>query len=735
MTTLTVLLAADDRSRAQATLDRLDRLRVATSLIEIDPATPRLPNSVLGDVQGADAVLAIGGEDSWRSIPMQSAVALARLQGRLAVHHLDGGAGTAADAEPLDASLARLLSRPGLASYAAASSGEPGALAAWAQANPDDPLAESAAGGVDPDTLQAAVDRALRERGAAGVAAAPTRVSWSQVRDHAAPVPLVVAALTLPLAAWSLRSGPSQIWIDAGSVAAVTAVALSADGLATLAAGSKAGGKGSGLGRWALALGFSAVIALALAAIWALAAWAAPGDHSGHILLAAVAAAGLIVTAPVVHGLAWLWRAKGRAFTLLSTLGLPVLALLAAYGLALAWPAQAQLTKQAVNGLARVGFNPYAYSVDVKDGEIDWDAANRRAVEAFQRANNQPVTGRIDGALLRTLSALPDKTEFLVAADGSGDARSPLEALERAGGDKLVIRIKPGVYRMKQRVYQAAALDLTASWTQQHDTGRDRSVTLLGLGDARDIVLESAAPDPVVQIGPGDRVENLSIRLSGEDSGTPIHIGGPIDASYLLGPDKKPLSPATLTRTRISSSSKFAPVYVDASVLLPPVVEDNDILDVPGQGIAIQASGGAVIKGNRITRSGDTAIEVTGDAAPTVSGNVVAGGGGNGIHVGDAARGLYSGNTIDGKGSTAVLVMGTAAPMIDGNTIRGTTGNCLYSGEQAQPIFRRNQLSGCVRGDFFPAYVADKSRAIFEGNTGLTRSQAGSQPGGKVDWR
>jgi len=272
------------------------------------------------------------------------------------------------------------------------------------------------------------------------------------------------------------------------------------------------------------------------------------------------------------------------------------------------------------------------------------------------------------------------KTDWIVDAEGGGDALTIADALSRAG-DGATIAIRPGLYA------ESVVID------------RPAHLTAAVAGEAP-VVSPEGGPC-LIATGDGGSVSGLRLFASaGGDPEAP-----PIPCLVIAG------GTLSVKENRISSASGPAILVRDGA---DPDIRENTIEDSAGPGIVVtsgargtitgntisdaagsglivrggatpkitdntfERSGGVVFAegakgsftGNRIVSSRASAIEVTTGADPAVIENTIEGSAEAGIFVYGFGRGRYEGNTIAGSGLSGIVVTSGAAPVVVGNVIR-----------------------------------------------------------------
>jgi parallel beta-helix repeat protein len=346
------------------------------------------------------------------------------------------------------------------------------------------------------------------------------------------------------------------------------------------------------------------------------------------------------------------------------------------------------------------------------------------AIRAFQGEQGLTADGRVTQGLLERLRGTTVKNVWIVAKDGSGDVTSIGEALRiiPTGGR---IRIKAGVYQETLRI--------------------DRTVHFEGVGDRRDVVIESRGEDTIIISGGSGSLTNLTIRYVGSASGrNAIEVKG---GNWLV--ESNDLSNTISTIVFVSGGSpRFRRNRVHDSPWNgfnvkngSPVIESNEVfgLDNPAIWIggtsnatvrnntlyAIKANGilvgdeaQATITDNDISGTEKPGIWVGGTAAPTVTGNRVHHLPSNGIYVGESAKGTFENNDVYFTEKPGVWVGADAAPIFIGNRVHDIPGNAINIQGNARGEFRNNDIRNAGnKADNFPAvYIGKDADVLFSGN-------------------
>lgn len=259
------------------------------------------------------------------------------------------------------------------------------------------------------------------------------------------------------------------------------------------------------------------------------------------------------------------------------------------------------------------------------------------------------------------------KSEWLVDASGTGDARTIGEALA-AARDGATIRVLPGHY--------PEALMLT------------RPLTVQGAGDGEEIVVVAPGAGPCITITAeaGAFVRGLNL------------IGGSGGASSPAGACLNIAGGSTVT------------------------VSDTIINNPGGVGVRIGDNAAAEIRSNRIETTLGAAVIVEGDATGTVTANTIRASGAAGILVRGTAAPQISGNRIDSAGHAGILASGASSAQIADNRISNNARSGIEIRGTADPIVRRNHVEGSGQAGL---YIHESARGTFEGNTVIGNAFSG----------
>ncbi|MEE8370679.1 MAG: right-handed parallel beta-helix repeat-containing protein [Sphingomonadales bacterium] len=275
------------------------------------------------------------------------------------------------------------------------------------------------------------------------------------------------------------------------------------------------------------------------------------------------------------------------------------------------------------------------------------------AIRAFQSEKGFVTTGQPSQTLLDRLKAAQVKSIWTVAKDGSGDFTTINAALDRVP-DGGRVRIMPGIYRETIRL--------------------SRTVHLEGVGNLRDVVIETSSSDTIVIRGGSGSITNLTARVTGSERG--INVINSLGGSW------------TFEGNDFSDSASTI-IFVTAG---RPVFRNNAIHDSPWNGINVKGNAQPLIEGNRIYALKNPAVWIGEDAVATIRNNTLYNIPANGIYFGDQARGIVENNDISGTEFAALWIGGSANPEVRSNRIHDLPSNGIQITEQATGTFEDNEI-------------------------------------------
>ena len=301
------------------------------------------------------------------------------------------------------------------------------------------------------------------------------------------------------------------------------------------------------------------------------------------------------------------------------------------------------------------------------------------AIKAFQGEQGLVADGRVTQALLERLRNTTIKNVWIVAQDGSGDVRTIGEALQVIP-DGGRIRIRPGVYQETLRI--------------------SRTVHLEGVGDRRDVVIESRGEDTIIIDSGSGSLINLTIRYVGSaNARNALEVHG---GNWLI--EGNDLSNTESTIIFVTGGS--------------PRFRRNRIHDSPWNGFNIKGSGSPVIESNEIFALDNPAIWIGGSHRVTVRNNTLYKIKGNGIVIGEEVRATITGNDISGTDKPGLWFGGTSVSTVTGNRVHHLPSNGIYIGESAKGTFENNDIyftekpALWVGGDAEPKVIGNRIHDI-----------------------
>jgi hypothetical protein len=207
-------------------------------------------------------------------------------------------------------------------------------------------------------------------------------------------------------------------------------------------------------------------------------------------------------------------------------------------------------------------------------------------------------SGGADTALLAALRGQGDKSEWRLASDGSGDATSLTDILERSAGN-IVVRVAPGRYVARDDAGGDAfgSLLMSRFGNDPHNVDETyRSVHLIGDGDRNQIVFDVGSN---LDVGPGSRIENVTLEVA--DPGR-FRWFGPDDPNVRKDPSIILFGRSALVGVQLTGTNWSVSIYQDPSAderIYPGFAEIQDSA-IMGQ-LSVFARGGLYISGTRFT--------------------------------------------------------------------------------------------------------------------------------------
>lgn len=386
----------------------------------------------------------------------------------------------------------------------------------------------------------------------------------------------------------------------------------------------------------------------------------------GWAMAGVAIALGLAIILLPLQPLALFASARLGARRVLAGAGLVLGSAAMALGLAFMIQTPDDLRADIDHQLARTG---YGHSFE--------DAAEREAaIRRFQEDEGLTVDGQPGADLLSYLEGLPDKTRWVLAADGTGDATTLREILERAALD-AVIEVRPGVYPAPAHdpIYgEGYNLSYYGSiYTSENDTELDDiRYQIIGAGHTQ--VVFEVGPNGGFTLAPGDILASVTVRLVSTDQAT---------LSLLALEGAGALARDVVVEGANSQNAVFVYAFEDG----PATLERLTVY--AGQtGVTLAGSGPAII------------------------------------------RNLY----ITGGGLRESVSVGEDVDLtLENSQIVSSQGACLSAHERATAVLRNNVFLGCNSGAYVQLWSSGQSVITLEGDQGVTDSLA--RDGSRIDQR
>jgi parallel beta-helix repeat protein len=295
------------------------------------------------------------------------------------------------------------------------------------------------------------------------------------------------------------------------------------------------------------------------------------------------------------------------------------------------------------------------------------------------------------------------KREWLVAADGSGDAATIAEALRRAG-DGARIRVGAGTFA--ETVVVNRPVEIAAADGAEPVIAPTEGPCLVARGEGAIISGMTFRGAPSAEpTGPGLPCVLIA-------SGTPklqdSRISAPNGPAILVRDGARPL----LERNTVSDTPAASLVVRSGA---EPTILDNTIRDSGSVVFGEGAKG--IFQNNIVSNSRASALQIRTGADPRVVGNTIEAAAEAGIYVYDSGRGYIEdnrilgsalsgivvadggapnliGNAISASGEHGIIVLEAGGGAIDRNTITGNKGNGLVLSPESTVELGANQLEG-----------------------------------------
>ena len=259
---------------------------------------------------------------------------------------------------------------------------------------------------------------------------------------------------------------------------------------------------------------------------------------------------------------------------------------------------------------------------------------------------------------------IPGETSYQTISEAIADAKS---------GDRVLIQ--PGIY----------AEEITLS----------SSITLVGLGQPEDVIIQSRLGTVIQCIGGEPVIENITVEkiLAEPGNGISITSGNPtikdciVRGATLPGIFVGESSFATINactiqdcitagvlitgKAIIQNCSIFSNQYAGIEVKdgADPTIQDNQIYNGQEAGILVWRQAKGTITGNDIYQNRLSGIEIREHGNPIVRNNKISEGRQAGILIHQNASGLIENNDLTGNYSSGIAIQNKANPIIISNTI------------------------------------------------------------------
>lgn len=272
------------------------------------------------------------------------------------------------------------------------------------------------------------------------------------------------------------------------------------------------------------------------------------------------------------------------------------------------------------------------------------------------------------------------KRDWLVLADGSGDAPTIAEALRRAG-DGASIRIGDGTFTETVVI--------------------NRPMEILAEEGARPVIAPAEGPCLVAR-GEGAIISGLTLRGAAAAepsspglpcvliaSGTPklqdSHISSPNGPAILVRDGARPL----LQRNTVSDTPSASVVVRSGA---EPTILDNAIRESGSVVFSEGAKG--TFQNNTVGGSRASGLQIRTGADPRVVGNSIEAAAEAGIYIYDSGRGYIEDNRILGSTLSGIVVADGGAPSLIGNAISASGEHGIIILEASGGAIDRNVITG-----------------------------------------
>lgn len=295
------------------------------------------------------------------------------------------------------------------------------------------------------------------------------------------------------------------------------------------------------------------------------------------------------------------------------------------------------------------------------------------------------------------------KREWLVLADGSGDAPTIAEALRRAG-DGASIRIGDGTFA--ETVVVNRPMEIAAEEGARPVIAPADGPCLVARGEGAIIsglTLRGAAP--AEPSGPGLPCVLIA-------SGTPklqdSHISSPTGPAILVRDGARPLlqrntvsetpSASVVVRSGAEPSILDNAIHESGSVVFSEgakgTFQNNTVSGSRASGLQIRTGADPRVVGNSIEAAAEAGIYIYDSGRGYIEDNRILGSTLSGIVVADGGAPSLIGNAISASGEHGIIILEASGGAIDRNVITGNKGNGLVLSPESAVELGANQLEG-----------------------------------------
>jgi len=302
------------------------------------------------------------------------------------------------------------------------------------------------------------------------------------------------------------------------------------------------------------------------------------------------------------------------------------------------------------------------------------DTMISRAIAILEKQAGLPVSGKTSQALLDIAKNQPDQAHFSVASDGSGDAKTIQEAIEKANaGDSLWIQ--PGTY---------AGVTILDKPLRIMSVGAPDSVKLIAPDDGPAIWFKATTTNPNIQtVLAGLRFESESI--------THASIVFELESPILVYDNRFDVGPLCAIDLALSSGSS-AQELPDRT---QSVLENNEF--VGGCGIIARSDTHAALTNNTFSKQSDVVIKVAGNARLEIGPNKFSDITSGHISTSQKSTTIVRGGSYQSVNGarTTILSSGESSLSIDGAALANTGGACVTVVDRASLVLRNSNLREC----------------------------------------